>query len=110
MSVISHIPGSNQNLENANTKKETNTQRNQKIHCKTQQIQTHGEGPRRGWTGDIGGLNFLFFFVFGQFLADQPKQKKQKLQTHGEGPRRGRTEDIDLNFLTFVCFLTGDRS
>ena len=37
---------------------------------KKQQVQTHGEGPRRGWTADIG-LNFLFFFdtCWSKFLV-----------------------------------------
>ena len=78
-------------------------------------VQTHGEGPRRGWAGDIG-LNFVFLlFVFVHFLADQPKTKTK---TTSSDPWRGTQERLDsrhrselfvfltlvgLNFLFFLC-------
>ena len=70
---------------------------------KQKQVQTHGEGPRRGWTGDIG-LNFVVVFGVWSLLRRPAKTKKTKtkVQTHGEGHRRGWTGDIGLNFLLFL--------
>ena len=42
-------------------------------------VQTHGEGPRRGWTGDIG-LNFLFFWFLVTFGQTSQNRKNKKFR------------------------------
>ena len=42
---------------------------------KQQKVQTHGQIPRRGWTGDIG-LNLFVFVCFWSLLGRPAKTKK----------------------------------
>ena len=71
---------------------------------KKQKVQTHREGPRRGWTRDIGQNFFCgFWSLLGRPAKNQEnkktKSKKFRPMTHGEIPRRGWTGDIGLIFL-----------